>query len=70
VTREELYQRAEVLAGRKVDLIPTPNGDGFIVIWIAYGEPLTSGATEEETLQNFISRLEKREATLKEETQS
>jgi len=63
----ELYQEAERLAGRPVEVEQTKDGK-FIVLWMHFqASPPPKGNTEEEALRGFISMMLQRqgsEATL------
>lgn len=51
---EQLRQKAEELAGRKVDVEKTKHGK-YVVLWLRFQQsPPPVGDTEEEALQGFI----------------
>jgi len=60
MTLEELKAKAEVLAGRPLQVEKTKDGK-WVVLWMAFREsPPPKGGTEQEALEFFIERISNR----------
>ena len=57
MTKEELYAKAEALAGRPIEVDQTVDGQ-FIALWMSFEKsPPKKGETEEAALENFIEHM-------------